>query len=125
MPGSLKAILPRIAPVLGLTPDALYERQKILVQKGLLQKPVGRGRGSGQKPTVDAAAVLVAAVMVGSRSSLARLSAADIRKFADAVARAMVKGETITYRRPAPASGMQVTTTLPPDATAEILRAIP
>lgn len=44
---SLTSFIPTLAPVFGMTPAALYERQRALVRLGHLPAPVGRGRGSG------------------------------------------------------------------------------
>jgi hypothetical protein len=51
--------LPVIAPPLGLTTAALYERQRALVRLGLLPTPQGRGRGSGADATPDNVALLI------------------------------------------------------------------
>ncbi|BBZ96185.1 hypothetical protein BRDID11004_29080 [Bradyrhizobium diazoefficiens] len=44
---SLKSYLPVLADYLDLTPDALYERQRVLVRSGALKAVAGRGPGSG------------------------------------------------------------------------------
>lgn len=120
-PGSLKAILPSIAPVLGLTLDALYERQRALVRKGLLQTPNGRGRGSGQKPTLDAVALLVAAVLMSDNlSDIARADDAAIKELGQEVAAAMVRGETVDVRRRPPEAGLVVVATLRASAAKQL-----
>ncbi len=63
---SLKSLLPQIAPVLGTTPYALYERQRALVRAGLLKARPGRGRGSGVEATSHALAILLISVTATS-----------------------------------------------------------
>ena len=60
---SLTSFLPRIAPTLGLTTSALYERQRSLVRMKLLPTPEGRGRGSGAEATADTVAALLVSVL--------------------------------------------------------------
>ena len=48
---SLKSTLPALGRILGMTPSALYERQKLLVLEGLLHAVPGRGPGSGVPAT--------------------------------------------------------------------------
>ncbi|WP_334381731.1 MULTISPECIES: hypothetical protein [unclassified Bradyrhizobium] len=60
---SLKTYLHGIAPIIGLTPGALYERQRSLVKLGLLTPAPGRGPGSGVLLTPEnAAAVIISAL---------------------------------------------------------------
>lgn len=47
MSTSLKGVIPRLAKAVGMTPAAIYERQRALVRAGLLQARPGRGPGSG------------------------------------------------------------------------------
>ncbi|WP_156944341.1 hypothetical protein [Bradyrhizobium sp. Ec3.3] len=61
---SLTSLLPTIAPLFGLTEQALYERQRALVRMNLLPAPKGRGRGSGAEATPENVALLTVAVMV-------------------------------------------------------------
>src|SRR6201992_1610298 len=61
---SLTSFLPRIAPMLGLTTSALYERQRALVRMKMLPTPEGRGRGSGAEATADTVAMLLVSVLV-------------------------------------------------------------
>ena len=66
---SLKSLIPPLARVLGLTPAALYERQRALVRAGLLHPETGRGPGSGVRATADSVAMwLVALLATGSLS---------------------------------------------------------
>lgn len=44
---SLKSYLPFLADYLDLTPDAIYERQRVLVRSRMLKAVPGRGPGSG------------------------------------------------------------------------------
>jgi hypothetical protein len=60
---SLTSFLPRIAPTLGRTTSALYERQRSLVRMKLLPTPEGRGRGSGAEATADTVAALLVSVL--------------------------------------------------------------
>ena len=60
---SLTSILPQLAPILGFSTAALYERQRALVRLGLLPKPEGRGRGSGADASPETVALLIIAVM--------------------------------------------------------------
>lgn len=60
---SLTSLVPPLAPLFGLTPAALYERQRALVKLHILPTPIGRGRGSGAEATPENVAKLVLAVM--------------------------------------------------------------
>jgi hypothetical protein len=60
---SLKAFLDGVAPILGLTPAALYERQRALVRLGVLTAIEGRGRGSGVPFTADNFAAVLISVL--------------------------------------------------------------
>jgi hypothetical protein len=55
----LKSYLPILAATLGMTPAALYERQRALVHAKILRGPSGRGPGSGVRATPDSVAVLI------------------------------------------------------------------
>jgi hypothetical protein len=56
---SLTSFLPEIAPLFGLTDQAMYERQRSLVRMGLLPTPTGRGRGSGAEALPQTVALLI------------------------------------------------------------------
>jgi hypothetical protein len=60
---SLKACCENLAPLLGLSPAALYERQRALIRVGELPQPI-KGRGHGLAATAETVAVLVSAVMI-------------------------------------------------------------
>jgi hypothetical protein len=60
---SLKTFCEDLAPLVGLTPAALYERQRALVRMGDLPEPV-KGRGKGLHATPATVATLLVAVMV-------------------------------------------------------------
>jgi hypothetical protein len=60
---SLKSLLPKLARMVGKTPAALYERQRVLVEAGLLQTVAGRGPGSGVRATPQAMATLLIALL--------------------------------------------------------------
>ena len=60
---SLKAYIPTLAPFLGVSPDALYEKQRALIRSGLLLPVEGRGPGSGVKVSVPAVSLLILSVL--------------------------------------------------------------
>lgn len=60
---SLKSILSELAPIFGLSPAALYERQRALVRMKLLPTPVGRGPGAGAEATPQTVALLAIACL--------------------------------------------------------------
>jgi hypothetical protein len=66
---SLKALIPPLATAIGMTPAAMYERQRALVRAGLLQVERGRGPGSGVRATPDSAATLLMATLVSGSLS--------------------------------------------------------
>jgi hypothetical protein len=78
---SLKAYAPVLAWRLGMTPAALYERQRALVRDGILQQPEGRGPGSGVQVHPFAVALLLVAVL--ATDSLSE-TADKVRTFATA-----------------------------------------
>lgn len=59
---SLKSFGEHLAPLLGLTPNALYERQRALVRLGELPAPT-KGRGHGLSATASTVAILVVSAM--------------------------------------------------------------
>jgi hypothetical protein len=60
---SLKSFAPVLANNLGMTPAAIYERQRALIRANVLPAPTGRGRGNGLKATVETVALMVIALM--------------------------------------------------------------
>jgi hypothetical protein len=60
---SLKGYIPALARLLGMTPAALYERQRALVRAGLLDQSEGRGPGSGVRVTAPSVALLLICVL--------------------------------------------------------------
>lgn len=56
---ALKTYLQSIAPLLGASGDALYERQRALVRMGVLHAGAGRGPGSGVKATPESIGMLL------------------------------------------------------------------
>ena len=60
---SLKAFLPKLSEIVGISADALYSRQRALVQLGVLRAIAGRGPGSGVPLTADNVAALIVALM--------------------------------------------------------------
>jgi hypothetical protein len=61
---SLKAFTPVLAGALGLTPAAMYERQRALIRANVLPAPVGRGRGHGLPANAETVAWMIIAAMV-------------------------------------------------------------
>jgi hypothetical protein len=59
----LKSFLYGIAPILGISPAALYERQRLLVNLGLLKTTAGRGPGSGVPFTAENFAALLISLL--------------------------------------------------------------
>ena len=59
----LKTYLPQIAPLLGMSAEMAYERQRALVREGLLKPRPGRGPGSGVSADEDSLAVLLISVL--------------------------------------------------------------
>jgi hypothetical protein len=68
---SLKALLPRLAPIIGMSVDALYERQRALVRHGVLRPVAGRGPGSGVEFSADSVAALL--ISIGATDSLSEV----------------------------------------------------
>ena len=60
---SMKALMPRLAPLLATTPTSLYERQRVLVGADLLAQMEGKGPGSGVHETSRALAILLISMM--------------------------------------------------------------
>jgi hypothetical protein len=69
MSGSLKGYIPALSRLLGLSPAALYERQRALVRDGLLVVEAGKGPGSGVRLTPSAKALLILSVLATDRLS--------------------------------------------------------
>jgi hypothetical protein len=59
----LKTFLGRLSPLLGVTSAALYERQRVLVDIGLIKPRAGRGPGSGVAFTAENLAALVISIL--------------------------------------------------------------
>ena len=60
---SLKSFLYGVAPLLGMTGAALYERQRALVDLGVLEAVPGRGPGSGVPLTPENIAAVIISVL--------------------------------------------------------------
>lgn len=60
---SLKSLIPKLALALGMTPAAIYERQRALVRAGLIQQRPGHGPGSGVLATPQSVAMLLIAIL--------------------------------------------------------------
>ncbi|WP_041344909.1 hypothetical protein [Nitrobacter winogradskyi] len=74
MSTSLRAISPQLAEILGEKQTTLRERQRALVQAGLLKSLPGRGRGAGVLATAESAAILLTSLL----ASVALVDAADL-----------------------------------------------
>ena len=59
----LKTYLPQIAPLLGMSAEMAYERQRALVREGVLKPRPGRGPGSGVSADEDSLAVLLISIL--------------------------------------------------------------
>jgi hypothetical protein len=59
----LKTYLPQIAPLLGMSAEMAYERQRALVREGMLKPRPGRGPGSGVSADEDSLAVLLISIL--------------------------------------------------------------
>jgi hypothetical protein len=59
----LKSFLHAISPIIGVSPAALYERQRALVKLGLLSVAPGRGPGSGVPLSADNVAAMIICVL--------------------------------------------------------------
>lgn len=66
---SLKAFLYGLAPILGITGAALYERQRALTNLGILEATPGRGPGSGVPLTAENVAAVVISVLAAETLS--------------------------------------------------------
>jgi hypothetical protein len=67
MSSSLKGYIAGLARILGVTPGALYERQRALVRSGLLPSEGGRGPGSGVRVTDSSVAMLLISMLATER----------------------------------------------------------
>jgi hypothetical protein len=61
---SLKAFLEGLAPIVGLSPAALYERQRALTRLGLLTPEKGKGPNSGVRATPESVTTLLIAILL-------------------------------------------------------------
>jgi len=66
---SLKSFLYGMAPILGMTGAALYERQRVLISLGALEATPGRGPGSGVPLTADNVAAVLISVLAAENPS--------------------------------------------------------
>ena len=97
---SLKASLPKLSPLLGVTVNALYERQRELVRKGLLQPRPGRGPGSGAAATLESVALIVASILATDNLSDFRdMTDRDIKRLASGVIARLLAGQAIEHTR--------------------------
>jgi hypothetical protein len=60
---SLKSLIPSLAKAVGMSPNAVYERQRALVRAGLLKPRPGRGPGSGVPATAHSLAMLLISLL--------------------------------------------------------------
>jgi hypothetical protein len=77
---SLKTYLPTLAYLLNLTADALYERQRVLVRRGVLVGAAGHGPGSGVPAAPETVSILIIAAM--ATDNLADLEGNVVAQFA-------------------------------------------
>lgn len=98
---SLKTLLREIGPLLGLSADQAYERQRELVRCGLLKAREGRGPGSGVPANYNTASVLVASVLATDLLKGLRLliSNADFAILVNGVECAIRSGSEIAHVR--------------------------
>jgi hypothetical protein len=59
----LKTYLPTLSPLVGITHQSLYERQRALVRCGALSSAAGKGPGSGVKADADALATFLISLL--------------------------------------------------------------
>jgi hypothetical protein len=65
----LKAFLYGLAPILGMSGAALYERQRVLTTLGVLEAAQGRGPGSGVPLTAENAAAVIISILAAEALS--------------------------------------------------------
>jgi hypothetical protein len=75
---SLKPYIFKLAPQLGMSPAALYERQRALVRAGLLEQGTGRGPGSGVQANASTVALLLIAALATDNLSDANVRTREI-----------------------------------------------
>jgi hypothetical protein len=74
----LKSFLYGVAPILGVSPAALYERQRALVNIGVLKTTAGRGPGSGVPFTAENFAAIVISLLAAESLSKVDSYVADL-----------------------------------------------
>src|SRR5262245_15977542 len=74
----LKSFLQGVAPILGVSPAALYERQRALVSIGVLEATTGRGPGSGVPFTADNVAAILISLLAAESLSKVDKCVADL-----------------------------------------------
>jgi hypothetical protein len=82
MTTSLKAYMPPLARLLGITPATLYERQRAMVRAGLLDAGSGWGPGSGVRTTAGSVALLLISVLASDSLTVSESRTGDIAKAA-------------------------------------------
>ena len=92
MAASLRSYLFKLSELLGLTPIALYERQRELVRAGLLHAEGTRGPGAGVRLSPESVAVLLISVL--ATDSLSEV-AERTREIAGATARVIFPEEAL------------------------------
>lgn len=98
---SLKTLLREIGPLLGLSADQAYERQRELVHCGLLKALEGRGPGSGVPANHHTASVLVASILTTDllRDLRLLISNSEFTMLVEAVECAIRSGSEIAHVR--------------------------
>jgi hypothetical protein len=88
---SLKSLLDQLSPILGMSPGAIYERQRALVRLGALHAAPGKGPGSG----VELSSQNLATLLIGCAAFMS-LSSIDDRIVEYIQARSSGKGCMMT-----------------------------
>lgn len=97
---SLKTLLREMGPLLDLTEDQLYERQRELVRCELLTERPGRGPGSGVPATHQTVSVFVASILaVDMLRDLKHIAGDEFGRLVQKVHDAIMKGSELSYER--------------------------
>jgi hypothetical protein len=98
---SLKTLLREIGPLLGLSEDQAYERQRELVRCGLLKVREGMGPGSGVPANHHTTSVLIASILTTDllRDLRLLISSAEFAMLVEAVECAIRSGSELAHIR--------------------------
>jgi hypothetical protein len=100
----LKSFLYGVAPILGVSPAALYERQRALVTIGVLKTTAGRGPGSGVPFSAENFAAIVISLLAAESLSKVDSFVADLCEARPAGALAVGRKNWINRGKPTFAS---------------------